>query len=238
MHGVINRGDVSEISTYIQQAVENDFSGNMIDVCPVGALTDKTFRFASRVWYTKPVDAHRDCENPKCTGKVVLWLKGNEVLRVTGRKDQWGEVESFICNTCRFDKKDVKHWTVEGPRHLDRHSDRGEPLRTPAEAEAPYQWAAPESTPVGRPKEIGARMIPTIIFLVTLLLITLGVAAYATYAERKVAAFMQDRIGPDRAGPFGLLQPIADGVKMIMKEDFMPASANRAGCSSWAPPSP
>ncbi|MBK8341282.1 MAG: NADH-quinone oxidoreductase subunit NuoH [Flavobacteriales bacterium] len=70
-------------------------------------------------------------------------------------------------------------------------------------------------------------MIPTIIFLVTLLLITLGVAAYATYAERKVAAFMQDRIGPDRAGPFGLLQPIADGVKMIMKADFMPASANR-----------
>ncbi len=70
-------------------------------------------------------------------------------------------------------------------------------------------------------------MIAIVIFLVALLLVTLGVAAYATYAERKVAAFMQDRIGPDRAGPFGLLQPIADGVKMIMKEDFMPASANR-----------
>lgn len=57
--------------------------------------------------------------------------------------------------------------------------------------------------------------------------ISLGVAAYATYGERKVAAFMQDRIGPDRAGPFGLLQPIADGVKMFMKEDFVPANSNK-----------
>jgi NADH dehydrogenase/NADH:ubiquinone oxidoreductase subunit G len=46
LHGIINRGDHAEISTYIQNAVENDFSGNMIDVCPVGALTDKTFRFS------------------------------------------------------------------------------------------------------------------------------------------------------------------------------------------------
>ena len=71
VHGVLNRGDVAEISTYIQNSIENDFSGNVIDVCPVGALTDKTFRFKSRVWYTKPVDAHRDC--PHCTGKVRLW---------------------------------------------------------------------------------------------------------------------------------------------------------------------
>ncbi len=53
VHGVLNRGDVSEISTYIEKAVDNDFSGNMIDVCPVGALTDKTFRFKSRVWFTR-----------------------------------------------------------------------------------------------------------------------------------------------------------------------------------------
>jgi NADH-quinone oxidoreductase subunit G len=124
VHGVINRGDVAEISTYIQQAVDNDFSGNMIDVCPVGALTDRTFRFASRVWYTRPVDAHRDCA--KCSGQVVLWMKGEEVLRVTGRKDQWGELESFICNTCRFEKKDKAAWTIEGPRKIDRHSVIGQ----------------------------------------------------------------------------------------------------------------
>jgi NADH-quinone oxidoreductase subunit H len=58
-------------------------------------------------------------------------------------------------------------------------------------------------------------------------LITLTIAAYSTYGERKIAAFLQDRIGPDRAGPFGLLQPVADGVKMFMKEDFIPANANK-----------
>ncbi|MES2726745.1 MAG: NADH-quinone oxidoreductase subunit NuoH [Bacteroidota bacterium] len=61
-----------------------------------------------------------------------------------------------------------------------------------------------------------------IALIVILFLISLGVAAYATYGERKVAAFMQDRIGPDRAGPFGLLQPLADGVKMFMKEEIIP----------------
>jgi NADH-quinone oxidoreductase subunit H len=58
-------------------------------------------------------------------------------------------------------------------------------------------------------------------------LVSLGVAAYSTYFERKVAAWFQDRIGPDRAGPFGLLQPIADGVKMFMKEDFIPKNADK-----------
>jgi NADH-quinone oxidoreductase subunit G len=86
----------------------------------VGALTDKTFRFKSRVWFTKPVDAHRNCTT--CSGKVVLWYQGEEVLRVTGRKDQWGEVEEFICNECRFEKKKTSDWIIEGPRAIDRHS--------------------------------------------------------------------------------------------------------------------
>ncbi len=60
-----------------------------------------------------------------------------------------------------------------------------------------------------------------------LFLVTLGIAAYSTYGERKIAAFMQDRLGPDRAGPFGILQPIADGVKMFMKEDFIPSASER-----------
>ncbi|MES2780244.1 MAG: NADH-quinone oxidoreductase subunit NuoH [Bacteroidota bacterium] len=58
-------------------------------------------------------------------------------------------------------------------------------------------------------------------------MISLGIAAYSTYAERKVAAFMQDRVGPDRAGPFGLLQPIADGVKMFTKEEIIPNASDR-----------
>lgn len=120
VHGVLNRGDRAEIGTYISRAVDNDFSGNMIDVCPVGALTDRTFRFKSRVWFTKPLDAHRACD--KCCGKVVLWTKGDEVLRVTGRKDQYGEVREFICNECRYDHKNMSDWEVEGPRHIDRSS--------------------------------------------------------------------------------------------------------------------
>lgn len=120
VHGVISRGDHAEISTYIENAIENDFSGNVVDVCPVGALTDKTFRFKSRVWFTKPVYAHRNCD--KCCGKVTLWYKGNEILRTTARKDEWGEVEDFICNECRFEKKNTSDWTIEGPADIDRQS--------------------------------------------------------------------------------------------------------------------
>lgn len=120
VHGILGRGDASEISTYIEKAVDNDFSGNMIDVCPVGALTDKTFRFKSRVWFTNPLDAHRNCD--KCCGKVVLWTKGEEVLRVSARKDQFGEVTEYICNECRYDHKNKSDWTIEGPRHIDRNS--------------------------------------------------------------------------------------------------------------------
>ncbi len=128
VHGILDRGDHAEISTYISKAIDNDFSGNMIDVCPVGALTDKTFRFKNRVWFTKPVDAHRNCENPKCCGKTTLWLRGDEVYRVTARKDEWGEVQSYegkpgwICNTCRFDKKKTSDWTIEGVTKVNRHS--------------------------------------------------------------------------------------------------------------------
>src|SRR3546814_431236 len=120
VHGVLGRGDAAEISTYITKAVDNEFSGNMIDVCPVGALTDRTFRFKNRVWFTKPVEAHRDC--PTCSGKVTLWYKGEEVLRVTARKDTYGEAEEFICNTCRFDRKATADWVIEGPRTVKRTS--------------------------------------------------------------------------------------------------------------------
>ena len=58
----------------------------------------------------------------------------------------------------------------------------------------------------------------------TLVLVTV---AYATLAERRVSAFIQDRRGPNRVGPFGLLQPIADGIKNIIKEETLPATASR-----------
>ena len=55
----------------------------------------------------------------------------------------------------------------------------------------------------------------------------LATAALMSLAERKVSAWMQYRIGPNRVGPFGLLQPLADGVKFIFKEEVVPAGANR-----------
>jgi NADH-quinone oxidoreductase subunit G len=120
VHGVLDRGDHSEIATFIEKSLDNDFIGNIIDVCPVGALTDKTFRFKNRVWFLKPVDAHRDC--PKCSGKVTLWNRGDEVYRVTARKDQWGEVNDWICNECRFEKKQTNDWVIEGPTKVSRQS--------------------------------------------------------------------------------------------------------------------
>jgi NADH-quinone oxidoreductase subunit H len=66
-----------------------------------------------------------------------------------------------------------------------------------------------------------------ILIIVAVFAVSLGIAAYATYGERKIAGFMQDRYGPDRAGWFGLLQPLADGGKMIFKEEFIPAAANK-----------
>lgn len=65
------------------------------------------------------------------------------------------------------------------------------------------------------------------IYVGVIFAITLGVAAYSTYFERIFAAFFQDRVGPDRAGPFGILQPLADAVKMFMKEDFIPANSSK-----------
>ncbi|WP_379969304.1 2Fe-2S iron-sulfur cluster-binding protein [Epilithonimonas sp. UC225_85] len=119
-HGILYRGDHAEISTMLNKALDNDFIGNVIDVCPVGALTDRTARFTSRVWFTKPYNA--TCTCTKCSGKAVVWMKGDEVVRVTARKDQYGEVEDWICDECRFHKKDTALWNIEGPRHIDRHS--------------------------------------------------------------------------------------------------------------------
>src|SRR5437762_11302051 len=75
--------------------------------------------------------------------------------------------------------------------------------------------------------------IDWIVFIEKLVLIiavvsgSLVIAMYSTYMERKVAAVLQDRRGPSRAGPFGILQPLADGMKLFFKEEIIPNSSNK-----------
>jgi NADH-quinone oxidoreductase subunit H len=72
-----------------------------------------------------------------------------------------------------------------------------------------------------------ALVLEKTLFIGFIISISLVVAMYATYGERKIAAFIQDRLGPNRAGPFGLLQPLADGLKLFMKEEIIPTSSNK-----------
>ncbi|MHA4809575.1 NADH-quinone oxidoreductase subunit NuoH [Flavitalea flava] len=65
------------------------------------------------------------------------------------------------------------------------------------------------------------------LLILIIISVSLVIAMYETYMERKVAAFMQDRRGPSRAGPFGILQPLADGLKLFMKEEIIPSSSSR-----------
>jgi NADH-quinone oxidoreductase subunit H len=71
-------------------------------------------------------------------------------------------------------------------------------------------------------------LIDKVFLIVAVFAVSLLIALYSTLAERKVSAFLQDRIGPNRAGIFGLLQPAADGVKMFFKEDIIPYHADKA----------
>lgn len=71
-----------------------------------------------------------------------------------------------------------------------------------------------------------SEIIIKVVLVVIIFAISLVIAMYSTYAERKVAAFLQDRVGPDRAGPWGILQPLADGGKMFLKEEIIPTNAS------------
>ena len=72
-----------------------------------------------------------------------------------------------------------------------------------------------------------AFVIEKFVLITVIFLISLTVAAYSTLAERKIAGYLQDRVGPNRAGWGGMFQPLADGLKMFMKEEIIPTDSNR-----------
>ena len=72
-----------------------------------------------------------------------------------------------------------------------------------------------------------ALIIEKLVLIIIVVMASLGIAMYTTFAERKVAAILQDRRGPNRAGPFGLFQPLADGLKLFFKEEIIPNLSNK-----------
>jgi len=72
-----------------------------------------------------------------------------------------------------------------------------------------------------------AFVLEKFVFITVIFTLSLVVAMYSTLAERKIAAFLQDRVGPNRAGPGGMFQPLADGVKMFLKEEIIPTQSNK-----------
>ncbi len=107
--GMLNRGEHSEITSFVGKAVESELSGNMIDICPVGALTSKPFRYSARTWEL----ARRRSVSPHDSlgANLVVQVKGDKVMRVV-------PFENDDVNECWISDKD--RWSYEGLNVEDR----------------------------------------------------------------------------------------------------------------------
>ena len=89
-------------------------------------------------------------------------------------------------------------------------------MRTPYTVRAMPDWM---------PEFVTPQLVASLVVILIIIHLLLGAAAYLILLERKVCAWVQDRIGPNRVGPMGLLQPIADSIKLLVKEDYVPRGA-------------
>ena len=118
--GIINRGDHAEITVFPGREVDNDYSGNVVDICPVGALTDRDFRFKMRVWYL-------ESKNSICNGcsrgcNIQIQVKKNRMHHAKG--------ERVMRLKPRFNEQVNKWWMCDEGRYGYKFHDAGR-LLTP-----------------------------------------------------------------------------------------------------------
>jgi NADH-quinone oxidoreductase subunit G len=98
-YGMANRGELSEIQTYVNSTVDSELSGNMIDICPVGALTSKPFRFSARTW---ELSRRKSISPHDSTGaNLIVQVKANRVMRVVPFENE-AVNECWIADRDRF----------------------------------------------------------------------------------------------------------------------------------------
>lgn len=118
--GIFNRGDHSEIFTFPGKELNNKYSGNTVDICPVGALTDRDFRFKCRVWYLK----EKASVCPGCSSGCNIWIhsnldrsykaEGKRLMRIKPRFNE--EVNKWwICDEGRYGYRFVDENRIEKP---------------------------------------------------------------------------------------------------------------------------
>src|ERR1700730_9129927 len=101
------------------------------------------------------------------------------------------------------------------------------PRRRPRPKPAKSRWRKQRDRPAAKIDMEYSLIFTSLLKIVGIIfLVILPMVAYSVYAERRVSAFIQDRVGPNRVGPAGLFQPIADVLKLLLKEDFTPAGVN------------
>jgi NADH-quinone oxidoreductase subunit G len=124
--GIINRGDHGEIAVFPEKELNNPYSGNVVDICPVGALTDKDFRFKMRVWYLKTKDSLCTGCSRGCNIQVQYNLDrphhtdGDRVMRLKPRFNEhinkW-----WMCDEGRYGYKHHDHNRISTPRKRENH---------------------------------------------------------------------------------------------------------------------